>query len=264
MKIQVIHIITMLELGGAQENTLYTVAHLNRTRFQPHLIAGHGGVLDPDAEKLGDVPSHFLPSLIREIRLHHDLLALRQLRSTIRRIIQAHPRAPVVVHTHSSKAGILGRWAAWMERVPVIIHTYHGFGFHGEQKPWVRWIFQRVEHWTARITHVFVMVSRANMETARHCRIASDDHMVLIRSGIPIQEFSEVSEHREAIRRSLGLNGAEESLVTMVSCLKPQKAPKDFVALALKVAREAPGARPPGGRRCPEASGGVSGQGRWA
>lgn len=243
MKIQVIHMITMLELGGAQQNTLYTVAHLDRSRFQPHLMVGPGGILDSEARRLPDVLSHFLPNLIREVRPHHDLLALRRIRAKVRQVIRAHPGSPVVVHTHSSKAGILGRWAAWLEGVPIIIHTYHGFGFHGEQKPWARWTFQRLEQWAGRITHKFIMVSRANMDTARRCGIASREGMVLIRSGIPIGDFQEPFEPRERIRHSLGVEEPGESIVTMISCLKPQKAPKDFVAVAERVAAEAPGTR---------------------
>ncbi|MGQ9655600.1 MAG: glycosyltransferase, partial [Thermodesulfobacteriota bacterium] len=106
--IPVIHIITMLELGGAQQNTLYTVAHLDRRAFRPYLIAGKGGILDPDATALGDVPCLFLPDLRREILPHRDILALRQIRSGIRAIRRANSGRRLIVHTHSSKAGILG------------------------------------------------------------------------------------------------------------------------------------------------------------
>lgn len=242
MKIHVIHIITKLELGGAQQNTLHTVKHLDRDRFQPYLITGQGGILDPEAKKLTDVPSHFLPTMVREIRPHRDVMAFRQIRSRIRQILQVNPVSPIIVHTHSSKAGILGRWAAWLEGVPSIIHTFHGFGFHEGQKPWVRLSFQLAEQWTGKITDAFIMVSRANMETARGSKIAPQDRMVLIRSGIPVREFQEVSESREEIRRSLSVKEGD-ALVTMVACLKTQKAPWDFVRISKKVVAEEPRSR---------------------
>lgn len=240
--IPVIHIITLLELGGAQQNTLYTVAHLDRRTFRPYLIAGKGGILDPDAKASGDVPCFFLPDLRREILPHRDLLALRQIRSRIRAIIRANPGARTIVHTHSSKAGILGRLAAWLEGVPVIIHTFHGFGFHDGQSLPVRWAFQTAERMTGRITNAFIMVSRANMEKARRLGIASAERMTLIRSGISIREFQEVREGREEIRASLGL-GPDEPMVIMVACLKPQKAPLDFVEMAKRVVAQEPKAR---------------------
>lgn len=240
--IPVIHIITMLELGGAQQNTLHTVAHLDRRAFRPYLIAGKGGILDPDATALEDVPCLFLSDLRREILPHRDLLALRQIRSGIRAILRANPGARSIVHTHSSKAGILGRWAAWWEGVSVIVHTFHGFGFHEGQSPPIRWAFEAAERVTGRITHAFIMVSRANMEKARRLGIASIDRMTLIRSGIPIREFQEVEEDREGIRASLGV-GPDEPVVTMVACLKPQKAPLDFVEVARRVVAHEPKAR---------------------
>jgi glycosyltransferase involved in cell wall biosynthesis len=240
--IPVIHIITMLELGGAQQNTLHTVSHLDRARFRPYLIAGEGGILDPEARALDDVPFFPLPDLRREILPHRDLLALGQIRSRIRAIVRANPGRVAIVHTHSSKAGILGRWAAWLERVPVIVHTFHGFGFHEGQGRPVRWVFETAERLTGRITHAFIMVSRANMEKARRLGIAPVERMTLIRSGIPIEEFLEVEERREEIRASLGV-GPDEALVTMVACLKPQKAPLDFVEVARRVASQEPRAR---------------------
>jgi glycosyltransferase involved in cell wall biosynthesis len=241
MTIPVIHVITMLELGGAQQNTLHTVAHLDSDRFQPYLMAGPGGILDGEAAALAGVPVVFVPDLVREVRPRRDLAALWRIRSGIRRVRRHHPGMPLIVHTHSSKAGILGRWAAFLERVPVVIHTFHGFGFHVNQPPWVRWTYQTLERWTGKVTHRFIAVSRANMDVATRCRIARPEQMVLIRSGIPIRSFQEVDESREEIRRGLGLSEGHR-VVTMVACLKSQKAPCDFVEVARRVRPHAPDA----------------------
>ncbi len=238
-RIPVIHIITMLELGGAQQNTLHTVAHLDRARFQPYLLTGSGGILDFEALSLPDVPAYFVPDLIREVRPHRDLRGLRQIRSRIRRIRERHPGRPAIVHTHSSKAGILGRWAARMERVPVIVHTYHGFGFHQWQRAPVRLAFEWAERFTACITDAFIMVSRANMETARKLRITAGKRVAMIRSGIPLDAFRSRPDLRGSIRGALSIPW-DASVVTMVACFKPQKAPCDFVKMAARVASQEP------------------------
>ena len=119
--IVVAHVITKLELGGAQLNTLHTVEHLDPTRFDALLLSGPGGVLK---SRLSGTGRFFeVPALGREVRLGRDIQALLQLLRFFRRL------RPQIVHTHSSKAGILGRAAARLARVPVVVHTIHGFSF---------------------------------------------------------------------------------------------------------------------------------------
>ena len=123
MKTRVCHIITMLELGGAQQNTLYTVANLDPARFDPLLVSGSEGLLVEDARAAG-VRAHFVGSLKRDVSPMQDLAALAALTRLLR------SERPDIVHTHSSKAGILGRWAASLAGVPHIVHSIHGFGFN--------------------------------------------------------------------------------------------------------------------------------------
>ena len=100
-RVRVCHVITLLEPGGAQDNTLYTVSHL-QAPFLPSLVCGRGGALDREAGRLG-VPLRFVPSLVRPVRPHLDILTLLRLVRIFRE------DRPDIVHTHSSKAGILGR-----------------------------------------------------------------------------------------------------------------------------------------------------------
>ncbi|MCI0567317.1 MAG: glycosyltransferase, partial [Acidobacteria bacterium] len=123
-KIRICHIITLLELGGAQQNTLYTASHLDRRRFEVSLVAGPGGLLDAEAEAIPLLQTHWIPELVREVNPARDFVALMKLTRLLRRL------KPDLVHTHSSKAGILGRWAAHLAGVGVVVHTIHGFGFH--------------------------------------------------------------------------------------------------------------------------------------
>src|SRR5262245_39103529 len=126
-RLRVVHVIAKLDLGGAELGTLHTVSRLNRTLFEPYLVAGPGGILDDEVGQMSDVPLQFCSELSREPKPLADLDGFQQLREMLRDL------KPHIVHTHWSKAGILGRLAAAAEKVPVIIHTYHGLGFHRYQ-----------------------------------------------------------------------------------------------------------------------------------
>lgn len=240
MKARVIHLITKLELGGAQQNTLYTVEHLDRERFSVALWSGDGGILNDDAQKIPGVDFTIVPELVREVSPKNDWAALWKLRRMLK--AEAAKDLPVIVHTHSSKAGILGRLAAWLAGVPVIIHSYHGFGFNDFQKWPVKWAYIAAEWVTGKVTDEFIAVSRANLDRAVALGLAPADRVRLIRSGIAIGEFERREIDRAAKRRELGLD-PDRPLALMVACLKPQKCPLDFVRVAEQVLRQAPAAQ---------------------
>jgi glycosyltransferase involved in cell wall biosynthesis len=225
--ITVVHIITKMELGGAQRNTLYTVQHLDSQMFRVYLLTGPGGELLDEAR--GCAGWRCIPDLIREISPRRDLAALLQIRRAIKRIRADAPEgSPLIIHTHSSKAGILGRWAAWLAGVRIIVHSVHGFGFHEYQKRTTRLLYQMLERISSGITTRFIVVSEANRRTGEEAGIFSGDQACLIRSGIDIQAFASAPSDPMAVRRELGI-APDVPLITMVACFKPQKAPLDFV-----------------------------------
>lgn len=228
-KVQVVHIITKLELGGAQENTLFTLEHLDRSRFIPYLITGREGILVPEARALSGVHSYFLPELVREVNPLLDLLALGRIAKILKGI--KGKGSPMICHTHSTKAGIVGRWGAWLAGANVVIHTIHGFGFHPYQSIPMRQLLIFLERLTAHITDRFIVVSEANIEKGVATRIFSREKAVLIRSGIEIEAFTDVKIDRRKKKEALGV-APQLPLVTMIGCLKPQKAPLDFVQVA--------------------------------
>jgi glycosyltransferase involved in cell wall biosynthesis len=240
MKVRVIHMITKLELGGAQQNTMFTVANLDRELFSPLLWAGPGGILTEEAARLFKDDFHLVPHLFREVSPRNDWLAFWELRSMLKQE-QARSNGPIIVHTHSSKAGILGRTAAWSAGIPVIIHSFHGFGFNDYQ-PWpVREAYVLAEKIAGRMTHGFIFVSRANWKKAESLGIGRPEQYHLIRSGIDLAEFKPKPFDRRAKRRELGV-AEDGKLVVMVACFKPQKNPVDFVRAAGLVLKEVPDA----------------------
>ncbi len=226
---RVCHIITKLELGGAQKITLRTVSHLDRAKFHPMLITGgEPAELDGDAAKIPKLELHRVPSLVRAIRPVLDLKALIQLTRLLRRL------RPALVHTHSSKAGILGRWAARLAGVPVIVHTVHGFGFTPSQHPVLRQVLIKLEKWTSAFTDWIFTDSEANRQEGIGLALFGIDRSSMLPPGVDRLAIQAVVVDRAKKRRDLGLD-ERQPLVGMVAPFKPQKAPLDFVRVAVKV-----------------------------
>jgi glycosyltransferase involved in cell wall biosynthesis len=237
--IKVVHIITKLELGGAQENTLYTVGHLDPKKFAPELITGNEGILIEDAMKIPNIKLTLVPDLIRELRPVKDLKALIKIYLVLKKKVKSKNGKPIIVHTHSSKAGILGRWAAKLAGVRIIIHSIHGFSFHDYQKSFIKLLYIFLERITSFLTHKFITVSLSDMKKGLKHKIFSQDKVILIRSGIEIFKYQKQEKSPSEIYKELGLN-PDFPLVGMIACLKPQKSPLDYVDVAFKVCQEIP------------------------
>ena len=233
----VVHVITQLELGGAQEITLLTCQRLDRRKFRVHLIHGPGGLLDDEAHKLAETTVERDENLLRAIRPASDLRCLRSLTRRLRRI-RRQWHGPMIVHTHSSKAGILGRWAARFAGADIVMHSIHGFGFNDRQPSWQRAFFQGLERLTAPITDAFSGDSNANLEVARRLGLLGRGQpAIALPPGIDPEQYS--PRGGDELRRELGVDSATP-IVGMIACLKPQKAPLTFVRAAALVAARLP------------------------
>ncbi len=187
-----------------------------------------------EATALPDVERFVIPSLQRAINPWQDVAVLCSLaRLLLRERVD-------IVHTHSSKAGIVGRLAAGLVRIPVAVHTIHGFGVDVGCGP-TRSLLQWSERFAATITDRLVAVSHRTREDGLRMGIGHLHQYVTIPYRIDEDVRSCSIDQRHATRQNLHLNGAPT--VGMIACLKPQKAPLDFLRVAHQVLRHVPSAQ---------------------
>ena len=234
---RIVHVITRLIIGGAQENTLLSVAGLHH-RFHDDVTLITGPAEGPEgdlfdrARELG-LKVELLPELVRAIRPVVDLKAYRGLRAAFRRL------SPEVVHTHSSKAGILGRAAAWHEKVPAIVHTIHGMPFGPFETPLRNRLYIALERWAARRCHAIVSVCDAMTTQALAAGVGRHDQFQTVYSGMDADAFLKPSRSREEVRRELGLADDEIAFAT-VARLFELKGHDDLIAVARPILESNP------------------------
>ncbi|HRW08678.1 MAG TPA: glycosyltransferase family 4 protein [Caldilineaceae bacterium] len=235
-KIRVLHPITRLIIGGAQENTLLTAALLDKAEWDVTVLCGpqtgSEGSLIETAQEWG-LALTIEPTLVREINPLKDLLALLRM---VRLMRQGNY---TIVHTHSSKAGILGRWAAKLAGVPIIVHTIHGWGHHDRQHPLIRAYYILLEKLTLLITDKLIVVSSLNTTKGLADGIGRAEDYVVIRSGIELGRFGHPQVPRSETRATWGIPN-DVAVVGTVTRLSPQKAPLDFVRAAALIAQRHP------------------------
>jgi glycosyltransferase involved in cell wall biosynthesis len=232
MPTKVFHVITKLDLGGAQKVTLMTLERLPRDRYELTLVTSPEGLLVNWANRIPGLRRVWIPSIVRETRPLKDLQALLKLWLLFRR------ERPKIVHTHTAKVGIIARWAAKLAGVPYIFHTSHGFGFNDFQRRLERSFYIGLERFTARITTKLFMVSYANAKTAEAVGMARPGDWVLTRDAISVEEFMRPAPVRQKLRQ-WGIP-EDKVVVGMVACLKAQKAPEDFIEVAARVLKQTP------------------------
>jgi len=229
-RVVVIHLITKLELGGAQLNTVYTAEHLDPLRFDTYLFSGPGGVVT--ARLAGADRMVIIPALNRNIRPVKDLLALFSLICLFKNI------KPRIVHTHSSKAGILGRLAAFAARVPIVIHSVHGFSFSPLQSFFKRKFYLYFEKFCRPLTSHFIFVAESDIRTARAHKLLGDNYS-LIRSGFPLQKFRNRLQDIAALKEKYQL--PDDSFVCgIIAPFKPQKGLFQLLDIAARVISQNP------------------------
>jgi len=233
---RVVHVITRLIVGGAQENTLASVLGLRRKAgLDVALIAGpttgpEGSLESTVASELGLLTR--LPSLVRPIHPWLDWRALRELEALFR------DRRPDIVHTHSGKAGILGRLAARRAGVRTIVHTIHGPSFGAFQGPLANTVFRWAERRVGRITTHFVAVADAMAEQYLAAGIGQRSQYSRVLSGFDLRPYLDARPDL-ALRARLGL-GPDDFVVGKVARLFKLKGHDDLFAVAPDLVRACP------------------------
>jgi len=229
-KVNLLYVITKLELGGAQKQLLSLITRLDKERFNIFLFTAQDGLLIKEASSITGLTIKKSRYLERPINPLKDLLALIEIYKFIKK------NNIDIVHTHSSKAGILGRFVARLAKVKFIIHTVHGWSFNDYQPLFMRSVFIGLERLSARFTHKLIVVSYYDRKKGLKNRIAREDKYRLIRYGI---EYTEFISGDQKIKEEFGINSTD-LIVGMISCFKPQKSPQDFIKLSFLVNRILP------------------------
>jgi glycosyltransferase involved in cell wall biosynthesis len=237
--LRVLHVITRLIVGGAQENTLLTAEGLDRMpEYDVALATGidrgpEGDLLDR-AEK--SIALILIPEMGRSINPFSDLVALWKLYRIIRRG-RYH-----IVHTHSSKAGVLGRIAAKLAGTPVIVHTLHSLVFHEYQLWIVNRTWRVVKKICAPMTDHFLSVSSIIIEKAVAAGIARREKFTTVYSGMELDWFLNSKADGAAVRRELGIpEGAP--VVGKIARLFPLKGHDELMDAAPEIVRRHPDVR---------------------
>lgn len=219
MQIKVLHVITRLILGGAQENTLATVKGLSGKGEDVSLATGPP--IGPEGSLMGEARKLkagviLIPEMRREINPILDSASFLRLY-----FLMLRERFDIV-HTHSSKAGILGRLAARLAGVKVIIHTIHGLPFHPYQNKFLNFFYIILERFAGYFTDRIITVCEAMKRGALSAGIAGDGKFITIYSGIDLNSFLHVRGDTLKKKKELGIKG-EEKVIGKIGRFFPLK-----------------------------------------
>ena len=234
--IRVLHIITRLIRGGADENTVHTVEGLKKQGYDVDLLIG-GQSENEYAGKVEGVRVILVPELVREVDPIKDFIAL------IKIVRLLHKNRYDIVHTHTAKGGMLGRLAGKICKIPVVVHTVHGTTFHDSLHPLTEILYRNLERLAARATHTFVTVGDDLRDRYVAAGIASPERFVTIRSGFDLRQFKisekEIRHRNRKCRESLGFS-EDDIVIGNVSRLEPRKGHRFLLTAAANIVRRNP------------------------
>jgi len=209
--LKIVHIITRMDMGGSAQNTLLTALHHDSQHYNVWLIKGstlESAMTKAETRLVEDqletakkrgIEIIDVPSLVRRISPINDLRALVALFRLMRKL------EPHIVHTHTSKAGILGRLAAWMARVPIVIHTPHGHVFYGHFGRLLSRIFLQMEKLLGRITHHQIALTPEEGNDYLNLGVAKSKNISVIHSGVDLNCFKRSATESNPKRNELAI-----------------------------------------------------------
>ncbi len=238
-RLRMLHVITRLDRGGSAENTLLTVAGLDPGRYDITVAlgptAGERSPTEDEARRRG-VRFVDVPHLVRPPRPAKDLRAVRSLRQLLR------DQPWDLVHTHTSKAGILGRWAAHRQGVPGIVHTPHGHVFYGYHGRVATHAFLHLERRAARWCHRLVALTDADRDDHLRFGVGAPSQWRVIHSGVDFTPLDKRATDIMSVRTALGF-GAQDLVVGTLGRLTAVKGQEDLVRALARLLPVVPAAR---------------------
>ncbi len=235
-RIRVLHVITRLIRGGADENTVFTVLGMDRESYDVRILAGRGsevGGFPPEIHACTTI----LPELVRDPDPLRDVIALVKIAWLVR------AQRIDLVHTHTAKAGFLGRVAARLAGVPCVVHTLHGVTFHDHVHPLQRRLYVLLERLAAPLSDVLITVGDDVKKKYLAESIGREEQYVTIPSGMDTQSFAKALHDPQSSRvpRRAELGFAPEDIVVgMVSRLEPRKGYTHFFDALARLAPDFP------------------------
>lgn len=234
--IRLLRLIARLNVGGPAIHTTLLTHYMKERGYDTRLVAGveerrEGNMLYLAKEK--GVEPIILPELGREIRPRRDWIAYKK----ICRIIEEF--RPHILHTHTAKAGALGRLAAGKYGIPVVVHTFHGHVLKGEFGPIKSEIFRRIERYLAKWTDKLIFISETGRDELVAMRVAPPEKFAVVYVGLELEKFRDAKKSRGRIRAELGL-AEEDFLVGMVARLASIKNHHEFLEAARRILPEYP------------------------
>ena len=236
---RITHIITRLIIGGAQENTLLSCEGQHDRGHQVTLVTGPA--IGPEGSLMARAQNYGYRVIVVDEMLR-SILPVKDFRSYRRITKLLEEIEPDVVHTHSSKAGIIGRWAADRAKVPAIVHTIHGLAFTASTSRMANAVYRNLEKQTAPLTTKIVCVADAMAEQSLRAGIGRPEQYVTVYSGMETQPFLDPPVPRDEMRKKLGLSD-EHVAVGTIARLFHLKGHDDLLDLAPELCRKHPNLR---------------------
>ena len=227
---KIVHLQLLPLMSGVQKVSLDELAHLDPARYERIAVCKCEGEFTEQLRRIG-VRVHLVPELERAISPRRDVQAYLALRDFFR------AERPNIVHTHSSKTGILGRLAAKAAKVPTIVHTVHGYAFPGESRQAIKAIFKFLERKAGQVTDRMIVLNDTDKAIARDLLGVPESRLTLLPNGVDVDAYAPASPERRAALRAgeFGVHDADHVIVGMIGRLWLQKNPQCFVRAAIRV-----------------------------
>ena len=233
MKIRVLRIMHRINVGGPTHHAGFLTKFMNNKIFESFLISGQINNEEASGEYIlneMNVNVHYLKNMRREINLFNDVKAYLEVRKIIKKY------KPHIVHTHAAKSGAIGRLAAYHEKVPVIIHTFHGHVFHSYFGFFKTKFYKLIEIYLAKRSNKIIAISkRQKYELSTIHKICEKKHIEVINLGFNLNKFKK-NKHQKRLKFRDEFNIAKNEIaIGIVGRLTKIKNQKLFIDLIDKL-----------------------------